>query len=375
MQDLGMNTYRVGGAVRDTLLGLPIHETDWVVVGGSAEHMRAAGFTQVGRDFPVFLHPETKEEFALARTERKSGPGHQGFVVHASPSVTLEEDLQRRDLTVNAMAMSEDGTIIDPYGGQRDLQERILRHVSPHFVEDPLRVLRVARFAARYHHLGFSVARETLSLMAKIVSANELAHLSAERVWVETEKALGAQHPEVYWHVLDACGALAALAPELAVTHGVNGLARAAKTTRRSDCRWAALLSDLPEARATDLSKRLKAPNAHTLLAATVCRWRPQMKSALRDPATCMALLSGLDALRREEPFRGFCEALVSLENNAASANSAVDALSEARKAAQLIKAADFSSTHLEGPALGMAIREAQIEQITGVLSRLIQGR
>ena len=216
MQDLGMNTYRVGGAVRDTLLGLPIHETDWVVVGGSAEQMRAAGFTQVGRDFPVFLHPETKEEFALARTERKSGPGHQGFEVHASPSVTLEEDLQRRDLTVNAMAMSEDGTIIDPYGGQRDLQERILRHVSPHFVEDPLRVLRVARFAARYHHLGFSVARETLSLMAEIVTANELARLSAERVWVETEKALGAQHPEVYWQVLDACGALAALAPELA---------------------------------------------------------------------------------------------------------------------------------------------------------------
>ncbi|MEK9792175.1 MAG: tRNA nucleotidyltransferase, partial [Halieaceae bacterium] len=174
---------------------------------------------------------------------------------------------------------------------------------------------------------------------------------------------------------LDACGAVAALAPELAVTHGVSGLARAAKTTRRPDCRWAALLSDLSEARATDLSKRLKAPNAHTLLAARVCRWRPQMKSALRDPATCMALLSGLDALRREEPFRGFCETLVSLENNAASANSAVDALSEARKAAQLIKAADFSSTHLEGPALGMAIREAQIEQITGVLSRLIQGR
>lgn len=188
MQDLGMNTYRVGGAVRDTLLGLPIHETDWVVVGGSAEQMRAAGFTQVGRDFPVFLHPETKEEFALARTERKSGQGHHGFVVHASPSVTLEEDLQRRDLTVNAMAMSEDGTIIDPYGGQRDLQERILRHVSPHFVEDPLRVLRVARFAARYHHLGFSVARETLSLMAEIVGANELAHLSAERVWVEPKK-------------------------------------------------------------------------------------------------------------------------------------------------------------------------------------------
>ena len=177
-----MNIYRVGGAVRDTLLGYPHHETDWVVVGSTPEEMIANGFAQVGRDFPVFLHPGTKEEYALARTERKSGPGYRGFLVHADPSVTLEEDLERRDLTINAIAMDETGAIIDPYGGQSDLEAKVLRHVSPHFVEDPLRVLRVARFAARYHHLGFTVAEETLSLMAEIVAADELPHLSTERV-------------------------------------------------------------------------------------------------------------------------------------------------------------------------------------------------
>ena len=161
-----METYRVGGAVRDSLLGHPFRETDWVVVGSTPEAMMALGYTQVGRDFPVFLHPDTKEEYALARTERKSGPGYHGFVVHADPSVTLEQDLERRDLTINAMAMDEAGGVIDPYGGQRDLEAKLLRHVSSHFVEDPLRVLRVARFAARYHHLGFSIAPETMTLPA-----------------------------------------------------------------------------------------------------------------------------------------------------------------------------------------------------------------
>ncbi|MBA4694140.1 MAG: tRNA nucleotidyltransferase, partial [Congregibacter sp.] len=156
-----MNSYRVGGAVRDTLLGYPHHENDWVVVGSTPEEMISAGYTQVGRDFPVFLHPDSKEEYALARTERKSGPGYHGFVVHADPSVTLEEDLERRDLTINAMAMDGSGAVIDPYGGRADLDAKILRHVSPHFVEDPLRVLRVARFTARYHHIGFTVAEET----------------------------------------------------------------------------------------------------------------------------------------------------------------------------------------------------------------------
>ena len=363
-----MNIYRVGGAVRDTLLGYPHHETDWVVVGSTPEEMITEGYAQVGRDFPVFLHPDTKEEYALARTERKSGPGYHGFVVHADPSVTLEQDLERRDLTINAMAMDEDGVVTDPFGGQADLEAKILRHVSPHFVEDPLRVLRVARFATRYHHLGFTVAEETLSLMAEIVAANELPHLSTERVWVETEKALGEQHPEVYWHVLAGCGALAVLLPELAVAEGIAALERAAPHTERSDCRWAALLADLPEARSKDASERLKAPNAYSLLAERVSGERPRIKTALKDSNECMNLLKALDALRREEPFTGFCETLVALEQNSVDAQTAIDLLQRARAAAQHVKAADFADRGVTGPELGAAIQAAQIERIAAVL-------
>ncbi len=364
-----MNCYRVGGAVRDTLLGYPHHETDWVVVGSTPKEMIAQGFTQVGRDFPVFLHPESKEEYALARTERKSGPGYHGFVVHADPSVTLEEDLERRDLTINAMAMDEEGVVTDPFGGQADLDAKVLRHVSPHFVEDPLRVLRVARFAARYHHLGFRVAEETLFLMSEIVAAGELPHLSAERVWVETDKALGEQHPEVYWQVLADCGALAVLLPELAVSQGISALSRAAPHTERNDCRWAALLADLPEARASGASKRLKAPKAHSLLATRVSGERPKIKVALNDTSTCMAVLKALDALRREEPFEGFCETLVALEQNSADAQSAIDLLRSARNAAQQVKAADFADQGLTGPDLGAAIQAAQIARINALLN------
>ena len=364
-----LNIYRVGGAVRDTLLGYPHHETDWVVVGSTPEEMIAEGYTQVGRDFPVFLHPETKDEYALARTERKSRPGHHGFVVHADPSVTLEEDLERRDLTINAMAMDEAGAVIDPYGGQKDLDAKILRHVSPHFVEDPLRVLRVARFAARYHHLGFTVAEETLSLMAEIVAANELPHLSTERVWVETEKALGEQHPEIYWEVLADCRALDLLLPELAVSQGIAALTRAAPHTTRTDCRWAALLADLPEARAREASERLKAPNAYSALATRVSGERPKIKAALTDSNECMNLLKALDALRREEPFEGFCETLVALEQNSADAQKAIDLLQRARAAAQHVKAADFANQGVKGPELGAAIQAAQIGAITALLT------
>ena len=363
-----MNCYRVGGAVRDTLLGYPHHETDWVVVGSTPEEMISEGYTQVGRDFPVFLHPATKEEYALARTEHKSGPGYHGFVVHADPSVTLEEDLERRDLTINSMAMDENGAITDPFGGQADLDAKILRHVSPHFVEDPLRVIRVARFAARYHHLGFTVAEETLSLMSEIVAADELHHLSTERVWVETEKALGEQHPEVYSQVLTDCGALEVLLPELAVSQGVAALARAAPHTRRADCRWAALLADLPEARARGASERLKAPNAFLQLATRVSGGRFKIKAALNDAGECMALLKTLDALRREEPFESFCETLAALEQNSSDAKSAIDLLRRARNAAQQVKAADFADHGLVGPELGAAIQTAQIEAIEALL-------
>ncbi len=360
--------FRVGGAVRDTLLDYPFVETDWVVVGSTPEQMIAEGFTQVGRDFPVFLHPDSKEEYALARTERKSGPGYHGFVVHADPSVTLEEDLERRDLTINAMAMDDAGEVIDPFGGQADLANKVLRHVSAHFVEDPLRVLRVARFAARYHHLSFTVAPETLSLMQEIVAADELPHLSVERVWIETEKALLEQSPSVYWQALEDCGALAVLAPELAVSQGIAALSRAAPHTPRADCRWAALLADLPETRATALSERLKAPNAFTALAARMSGWRPKVKTALKDAEACMTLLKALDALRREEPFTGFCETLNALEQQTPEAQAATRCLHDARAASAGIKAADFAEQALEGPALGAAIQAAQIEAIAKVL-------
>ncbi len=201
--------------MRDARLGWPVTDVDWVVVGATPEAMRQRGFKPVGRDFPVFLHPESHEEFALARTERKSGHGYTGFEIHASPSVTLEEDLARRDLTINAMAETPSGELVDPFGGRDDLEARVLRHVSPAFIEDPLRVLRVARFLARYAGLGFVIADETLALMHRLVASGEIAHLVAERVWAETEKALGEPWPDVYFQTLDDCGALAVLMPEL----------------------------------------------------------------------------------------------------------------------------------------------------------------
>ena len=210
-----MDIYLVGGAVRDTLLNYPVVERDWVVVGAQPDELLRQGYLQVGKDFPVFLHPQTKDEYALARTERKQGHGYTGFTVDCDPSITLEADLLRRDLTINAMARDMDGNIIDPYGGQEDLQQRVLRHVSEAYAEDPLRVLRTARFAARYAHLQFTVAPETITLMSKIVNQGELAHLPAERVWVELEKALGERNPEVFIKVLRDCGALERLLPEV----------------------------------------------------------------------------------------------------------------------------------------------------------------
>ena len=214
-----MKTYLVGGAVRDRLLGRPVGDRDWVVVGSTPEAMRAAGFQPVGQDFPVFLHPQTHEEYALARTERKSGHGYHGFTFHTSPEVTLEEDLARRDLTINAMAEGPDGEVIDPCGGQADLQARVLRHVSPAFAEDPVRILRLARFAARFD--DFTVAPETLALMRHMVDTGEVDHLVAERVWQELSRGLMEAHPSRMFEVLRACGALQRLLPEVNRLWGV----------------------------------------------------------------------------------------------------------------------------------------------------------
>src|SRR2546429_5398195 len=216
-----MRVYLVGGAVRDRLLGVAVRERDWVVVGAQPQELERAGYQPVGREFPVFLHPQTHEEYALAPRERKVAPGYRGFTTQASPEVSLEEDLQRRDLTINAMAESEDGQLVDPYGGQADLAARVLRHVSEAFVEDPVRVLRVARFAARYADLGFRVADETLQLMQRMTEAGEVSALVAERVWLETERALGESRPDVFFETPRACGALAVVFPEVGAADGV----------------------------------------------------------------------------------------------------------------------------------------------------------
>ena len=216
-----MKVYLVGGAVRDQLLGYPIKERDWVVVGASSEVLIKQGYQQVGKDFPVFLHPTTREEYALARTERKVGEGYYGFSCDASPNVSLEEDLARRDLTINAMAMDNNGLLIDPYHGQDDLRDKLLRHVSPAFVEDPVRVLRIARFAARYHHLGFRLADETRALMYQMVCRGELHHLVAERVWQEWQRSFEEKNPEQFILTLRACGALAVILPELDALFGI----------------------------------------------------------------------------------------------------------------------------------------------------------
>ncbi|MEM0953683.1 MAG: hypothetical protein AAGI24_06050 [Pseudomonadota bacterium] len=310
-----MKTFLVGGAVRDRLLGLAVSERDYVVVGATPQEMEAQGYRQVGRDFPVFLHPDTSDEYALARTERKHGQGHRGFEVHSDPKVTLEEDLRRRDLTINAMAETVDGDIIDPYHGQQDLHARSLRHVSEAFIEDPLRVLRVARFAARFSHLGFSVAEGTRALMQTIADSGELLTLSAERIWSETGRALATDSPWVYVDVLASCGALHVLLPELrSVRQAGERLKLAAKFSHSVDIRFAALLDGLDSAAVDSTCARLNAPKQARALAML---WVTQA-GALSSAATLSAeavltVIESADALRRPERFDALLEILQAL--------------------------------------------------------------
>ncbi|ELG4676984.1 multifunctional CCA addition/repair protein [Vibrio cholerae] len=333
-----MQIYLVGGAVRDQLLQLPVYDRDWVVVGSSPQAMLAAGFQAVGKDFPVFLHPNSKEEHALARTERKTGVGYTGFACHYAPDVTLEDDLLRRDLTINAMAQDNSGQLIDPYGGQRDLAAKVLRHVSPAFVEDPLRVLRVARFAAKLHHLGFTVAKETMQLMAKIAQSGELQHLTAERVWQEWHKSLSTHHPEVFLQVLRDCGALEVVLPEIdrlfgvpqpekwhpEIDTGIHTLMVAKQAARLSESlpvRFAAQVHDLGKGVTPpsewpshklhchtglniieSLCERIRVPNEFRDLALAVCAQHSNIHRADElKPATKLKVLGLLDVWRKPE--------------------------------------------------------------------------
>ncbi|OCG09133.1 hypothetical protein A9G13_03545 [Gilliamella sp. wkB178] len=269
-------TYLVGGSVRDKLLNLPVEDRDWVVVGATPDELISSGYQQVGKEFPVFLHPITKEEYALARTERKSGKGYTGFICDFGKEITLEQDLLRRDLTINAIAMDDNGNIVDPYHGVDDLNQKILRHVSPAFREDPLRILRVARFAARYHHLGFVIAEETMSLMKQIVLAKEVSYLTAERVWKETEKALSTQNPQVYFQVLAQCGVLIYWFPSLILTTDiVDALKRSALLTEELTVRFAVLCGEMSTKIAVELlCNKIKAPKNFSKIAIMVQQYR-----------------------------------------------------------------------------------------------------
>lgn len=347
--DQNMKTYRVGGCVRDALLGLPVKDRDWVVVGATPQDMQSLGYKPVGKDFPVFLHPDTKEEYALARTERKTAPGYTGFTFHADTNVTLEQDLQRRDLTINAMAESEDGQLVDPYNGKADLEARLLRHVSDAFIEDPVRILRVARFSARLAELDFTVADETMQLMREMVNTGEVDALVPERVWQETERALGEQTPERFFEILRECGALARLFPEIERLFGVPQpveyhpevdtgvhtmmvLHQAVRLSNDTRVRFAALVHDLGKgltpkdklpqhidheekgvAPVEALCKRLKVPNEFRDLAVLVTRYHLHFHRITEmQPKTILKTLAALDAFRRPERFELFllaCEA------------------------------------------------------------------
>jgi tRNA nucleotidyltransferase (CCA-adding enzyme) len=399
-----MRVYQVGGAVRDRLLGEPAGDRDWVVVGATAEQMRALGYTPVGRDFPVFLHPATREEYALARTERKSAPGYRGFVVHADPSVTLEDDLQRRDLTVNAMAMDDHGVLVDPFGGERDLRAGVLRHVSDAFAEDPVRILRLARFAARWP--AFRVAPQTAALCARMVEAGEVDALVPERVWQELARGLMAARPSRMFAVLRECGALARLLPEVDRLWGVPQpeahhpeidtgvhlmlvLDRAALLHAPLPVRWACLVHDLGkgstprdewprhiahEARSVKLAdqvaERWRVPAECRELGAIVAREHGNIhRSGELDGAATLRLLERCDALRRPERFE---QALLACECDARGRRGLEDAPYPQRErlsqALRRVLAVDAEAAAREavargavGPAIGEAVRRARL--------------
>src|SRR5487761_11659 len=400
-----MQVYLVGGAVRDRLLGRAVKERDWVVVGARPEELERQGYVPVGREFPVFLHPRTHEEYALARLERKVAPGYRGFTTRFSPDVTLEDDLRRRDLTINAMAQTPAGDIVDPYGGRRDLDARLLRHVSDSFIEDPVRVLRAARFAARYAELGFHVAEETVALMRSMTESGELAALVPERVWQETERALGESRPDVFFATLRECGALQVIFPELAALYGVPqpprwhpevdtgvhvmlALRYAAGADASTAVRFAVLMHDLGKALTAPahwpshrgheeagvpviegLCARLKVPNGFRELAVLTARHHAVVhRAAELRPATVLKLLEATDAFRRPARFE---EVLAACEADARGRTGLEEKpypqreyLRRARAAAAAVSLDESEREGLVGAAIGERIREKRLAAI-----------
>ena len=403
-----MQTYLVGGAVRDALLNIPIKDKDWVVVGSTPAELINLGYSQVGADFPVFLHPKSKEEYALARTERKSGSGYQGFNCDFNPDITLEEDLMRRDLTVNAMAQNDDGSIVDPYNGQQDIKDKKLRHVSDAFSEDPLRVLRVARFAARFAHLGFTIANETITLMQDIANSGELALLTPERVWQETERALGESQPWVYFQALRDCNALAIIFPELDNLFGIPQpekhhpeidcgihtlmvLEQASKLTTDINIRWASLLHDLGkgltraeilpshhgheqsgEKLVIQLNERLKTPNEFKDLSRLVCVYHTHVHRAFElRPQTLLKFFNNIDLWRKPERLQ---QILIACKADSRGRTgfedveySQVEYITEIAKACLEINAKEFVAQGIQGKAIGEAMAKKRLDVIAQI--------
>ncbi|MDI1291643.1 MAG: multifunctional CCA addition/repair protein [Methylobacter sp.] len=400
-----MEIYLVGGAVRDKLLGLPIKERDWVVLGETPESMVKHGYRPVGKDFPVFLHPKTHEEYALARTERKTAPGYKGFTIHAAPDVSLEQDLIRRDLTINAMAMTPEGRLIDPYGGQIDLEKRIFRHISPAFAEDPVRILRIARFAARYGHLGFTLAEETRSLMQSMVTAGEVDHLVPERVWAELFKALNEKSPSAFFYTLKACAALDKIFPEIQCLFGVPQpehyhpeidtgihvmlcLEQAALLSASPEVRFAALVHDLGKGVTPrtnwphhyghetqglrileQLCMRLRVPNSFKTLAMQVMQYHTHCHRVFELRASTITdMLAALGAYKPRHKLSEFlqaCEAdakgRTGFEN---TPYPQAELLSGAAKAAASVDTSSILNGELKGSHIGEAIRRLRIKAV-----------
>ena len=375
-----MQVYLVGGAVRDTLLGLPYHERDWVVVGARPQQLIDQGFRQVGKDFPVFLHPQTKEEYALARTERKAGKGYHGFEIHSDPNVTLEEDLIRRDLTINAIAQDDSGNLIDPFDGQVDLQLRLLRHISAAFIEDPLRVLRVARFAARFYDLGFRIAKDTQTLMEKLSATDELDHLTPERIWKETETALATPHPEVYFQTLAKVGALTKIIPTSCSGKLPEDLSKLSSISQPKT-RYIALCLVFcqKEQHIVDL-EQLETMQDYYFAAnelRTLCRLIAEHQLLSFDihqhnAESLYQLINHLDALRRPQRFEELLEHLRQLDIlSDTNLESSLQQLETIVGELLLIKLEPDQYDTLQGKALGDALQQLRLKKIQQLLASI----